>query len=861
MAVRSEVDGFGHTSQGVWAQTTNQQPSGNPQFLGSLLGFEYDLLGGGSLNRWTSLLTNIGMVEFLLIAALATLQWFLHRVRGAGWAALAFGVLGFASLAGKIISEVQPSAASLPWLYKSLLAIIFLMPYFLFRFAASFHPPRRIAHFLAAGLTIVVLGFTALLKYLPVSGMAPPPDYGAYRLAVVAQWTFLFLFVVIRLWRAGSGPSTTPSYRMRLLALATAGLNLQVIVSALGVTNTPSESLLVHAISVVMGFLFLGALVLPSFVQTLWNRGNAKDFMNAISELVSLRTKEAVASALLPHVRTLVGATSVAFVDDMGNLVAHCPADAPPPVAPVDDTKGSSDTIVVETLFGSGSRLIVRLSPYMPYFGRGELRKLDQLADLVGLAVDRCAWIEQERQIKAEMIHQALHDYLTGLPNRDLLMDRLAQALTGIERRSHALAVMFIDLDRFKLVNDRINHAAGDGVLTEVAARLTATLRTGDTVARVGGDEFIVVAEVEDETNAVLLAGRLRDAITEPIEVGARTLTTTASIGIAMAISSDQDPSQLLQNADKAMYVAKEAGRDRIQLFNERLRAQALEQSDFERDLRRAIDGNELRLEYQPIFRFSDGLAVGVEALVRWDHPERGVLQPESFIPWAEECGLIVPIDAWVLKEACAQAATWASVIPELLPFKLWVNKSPGTFLHGDVVGTIMSTLAATGLHPSLLGLEITESSFMADTERLRTMIAELRHEGISIAIDDFGTGYSSLGYLKRFPVDVVKIDRTFVAGIGAEPETSLVTAFLGMVRSLGVKAVAEGVESEEQGTWLTNAGCDYAQGYIYSLPLGADEATRVLVDSRAGIRVLSAMLGHDPLGLPRSPELETIEL
>jgi diguanylate cyclase (GGDEF)-like protein len=821
-------------------------------------------MGGGSLKQWTTLLANVGMVEFLLIAGLATLQWYLHRVRGAGWAALAFGVLGATALAGKIIAAVHPATAALPWLYKALIAVVFLMPYFLFRFSASFQRPRRVTNALAASLTLLVLCFTAFLKYLPGPGMAPPPDYTAYRLAVVGQWTFLVLFVVVRLWRAGSGRSTTASYRMRLLAIATAGLNLQIIVIALGVTQTSREALSLQALSVTMGCLFILALALPSFVQTLWTRADANDFMKAISELVSLRTKEAVASALLPHVCTLVGATSVAFVDDTGSIVASYPPDLPAPVAPFASEAHVSDTVVVETHFGTGCRLIVSLSPYMPYFGRSELRKLDQLANLVGLAVDRCAWIEQERQIKAEMIHQALHDYLTGLPNRDLLMDRLTQSLASIERRNHALSVMFIDIDRFKLVNDRINHAAGDAVLIEVAARLTATVRTSDTVARVGGDEFIVLAEVEDEDNALLLAGRIRDAVAVPIPIGERTLIATVSVGIAMTTTADLDPSQLLQNADKAMYVAKDSGRDRIQLFNDDLRAQALEQSDFERDLRRAIEGNELRLEYQPIFRFSDGLAVGVEALVRWDHPERGLLQPDSFVPWADECGLSVPLDAWVLREACAQASAWAQTIPELHPFKLWVNTASSAFLHRDVVGTVMDTLAATGLDPALLGLEISESSFISDTERLRTLLTELRAHGISVGIDDFGTGNSSLSYLKRFPVDVIKIDRAFISGIGEEPETSLVTAFLGMVKSLGVKAIAEGVESEEIGTWLTHAGCDYAQGFIYGLPQSGAAVTRVLVDSRAGIRVLSAMLGHDPLGPPRSlmsMEFETVDL
>jgi predicted signal transduction protein with EAL and GGDEF domain len=380
-----------------------------------------------------------------------------------------------------------------------------------------------------------------------------------------------------------------------------------------------------------------------------------------------------------------------------------------------------------------------------------------------------------------------------------------------------------------------MDHAAGDTVLKEIARRLAGMTRGADMVARVGGDEFVAFAEVDDEHGAAEIAERMREALTVPMAIGEKELSVTASIGVAVSRDRTDDPATLLRDADKAMYLAKQAGRDHVQVFNGTVRDYANEQIDLESELAHAIDVGQLTLVYQPIFRLADGVGVGVEALVRWQHPERGLLQPDSFIPLAEASGLIVPLGAWVLTEACRQAASWMEAVSGLEPFTMWVNKSAGEFHRTDVVRSVMDTLAVNGLSSSRLGIEVTESVFMSDTERLRTTMSDMRAKGVSIAIDDFGTGFSSLGYLERFPIDILKIDRSFVMGIGHEPGTALVTACLAMAHSLGIATVAEGVESREQGAWLTAAGCDDVQGFGYCRPVDADAAIAILVSSRQG--------------------------
>lgn len=774
-------------------------------------------------------LTNISMVEFVILAVLATVQWYRHRVIGAGWAALAFALLAVVALTSKIVTDFDPRLLLNTWFIKGLVAGIFLMPYCLFRFAASFRKPRRSTSYTAVALTLGILVFTAFLRYFPGPGQPNPPEYLAFRLAFVVQWGFLFSFVVYRLMMAGAGSGTMAAKRMRLLAVAVAGLDLQVIVAAFGLSGL-TYSLMSQAITVAMGALFLVALVVPSFLRVWWRKGEDLRFRRTVAELVSVGSAGEMASGLLPHVCELVGAAAAALIDDNGVIVAQFPA--------VDDAENGLDfsdgvsserasLVSVRTPFGPAHQLVVRVSPYMPYFGNDELRKLDELADMVGLAMERF-------ELAEEMVHLAHHDILTGLPNRALFMERLTEAVGYVGRRSDALAVMYIDLDRFKLVNDRIDHAAGDAVLVEVSQRLAGVMRATDTAARVGGDEFVAFAEVENENGGVEVAERIRQIICAPMCISDREMSVTASIGLVVTRKSSDEPINLLGDADRAMYLAKNTGRDHIQLFTGHIRDHAIERMNLERELDLAVLKGQLSLEYQPIFNLADGVAVGVEALVRWPHPQRGLLLGSTFVPVAEESGLIVSLGAWVLNEACRQAAAWLRTNPDLAPFALWVNKSAGEFHRTDLVRSVMDILALHGLAPSRLGIEVSESVFMTDTERLRTTTGELRARGVSIAIDNFGTGFSSLGYLERFPIDILKIDRSFVQGIGTEPGTTLVTACLAMAQSLGITTVAEGVESLEQGSWLNQAGCDLAQGFVYGRPMSANDAMRVLTSSQA---------------------------
>lgn len=793
----------------------------------------------------SAVLNNVALGQFFLLALVATHQWHRHRSRGAVWAALAFLVLGVVAVVDKVVTDTSPDLWTHPWFSKAVIGFIFLMPYCLFRFADSFHRSSRLVRAAAAVSTLGVIVFSELLRYLPFPGMAAPPDYLAYRIAVALQWGFLFTFVVVRLWKAGHGQTTTAANRMRLLAAATAGLDVQIVVGALGLSSHSAVALGGEYLSVAMGFLFLLAFVLPASLRSWWSRVEDTEFRETVADLITDGSSQDIARSLMRHVCGLTGGSSAVLLDAQGNLVACYPNDATSS-ADRQNPGNRAETLVVKARHGAGHQLTVQVSKYMPYFGRAELRKLQDLADLLDLAMERCALVKREREATLALAHQALHDPLTGLPNRDLFVDRLTQALAILQRHEGEAAVMFIDIDRFKLINDRFDHSTGDSVLIEMAHRLRSMARSGDTVARVGGDEFLAVVEVKNENEAKVVAERMRKALSAPLEIEDLSISVTASIGVVVTRRHDDDPARLMREADAAMYMAKEAGRDQVQLFDDDVRRRTLDVMDLERDLLRAIDAGELRLHYQPVFRLSDGLATGVEALVRWEHPELGLLAPDMFIPLAEESGLIVPLGAWVLTEACRQAAQWVEVLGTGEPFTMWVNKSAGQFYRVDVVKSVLNTLAAAGLDSSYLGVEITENVFMSDTEQLRTTLSDLKAHGLAIAIDDFGTGFSSLGYLKRFPVDVLKIDRSFVEGIGREPETSLVTACLAMAKSLDIGTVAEGVESLEQGAWLTGAGCDHAQGHGYCHPVEADAALAILMATRDGANHTMA-LAHSP--------------
>jgi len=434
--------------------------------------------------------------------------------------------------------------------------------------------------------------------------------------------------------------------------------------------------------------------------------------------------------------------------------------------------------------------------------------------------------LTDRKSAEAALVHQAFHDALTGLPNRALFLDRLRHALTGATRRGLDAAVLFLDIDRFKLVNDSLGHTLGDEVLNAVAERIQSVLRAADTVGRFGGDEFVILCEeVRDVAEAAAVADRVGEALSQPFRLGEREIALTASIGIALGSGGGDSAEALVRDADAAMYQAKDRGRDRIEVFGDDMRLEAIARLETKSDLRRAVETGGLVVYYQPVMALHSGRVVGVEALVRWPHPERGMVSPATFIPLAEDNGLILPIGALVLGESCTQVASWNGDHPRRPPLTLAVNLSARQLSAPGSANLLRRTLAASGLDPHLLCLEITESVLMDDTAGNRAVLAELKELGITLAVDDFGTGWSSLLYLRQFPVDLLKIDRSFVAGLGSSPaDTAIVAGVVGLAKGLGLAAVAEGVETAEQAFRLTQLGCQMAQGHYWSAARSATE-------------------------------------
>ena len=444
--------------------------------------------------------------------------------------------------------------------------------------------------------------------------------------------------------------------------------------------------------------------------------------------------------------------------------------------------------------------------------------------------------IERAR-VEARLVHQSLHDEMTGLANRALLFDRLKLALSRLDHHPALMALMFVDIDRFKIVNDSLGHQIGDELLIEVARRIESRFRRSDTVARVGGDEFVVLVEdLVDDATPARLAEELLATFSEPFACGGGIHRLTASVGVAVADSSCAGPELLLANADTAMYRAKERGRARWELFDDEMRTRLVTLFQLERGLSGAARDGELEVWYQPVVELRSARPIAVEALIRWRHPERGLIGPDEFLRVAEDSGQIEEIGGWVLAEACAQAERWAGT--GILPkgFTMWVNVSSRQ-LDGQALEQRIRDLLGTRRRTWVLGLEVTESALIQDLAQAAAVLAGLREWGIRVAIDDFGTGFSSLSWLRRMPIDQLKIDGSFVADLGERGgHSAIVQACLGLGQALGIGCTAEGVERPEQRRALEEMGCETAQGFLFSPPLAAAEAEQFL-RGRAGAR------------------------
>jgi diguanylate cyclase (GGDEF)-like protein len=428
--------------------------------------------------------------------------------------------------------------------------------------------------------------------------------------------------------------------------------------------------------------------------------------------------------------------------------------------------------------------------------------------------------------------HAAFHDSLTELPNRTLLADHLRLAIERARRRpEHLFAVLFLDLDRFKNINDSLGHAAGDCLLVETARRLEQCSRPADTVARLGGDEFAVLLDgLDSGRDAVRVAERVQEELMRPFRLGGHEVYTAASIGITLSTHGYDEPENVLRDADTAMYRAKEKGKARYELFDAEMHADALARLRLENDLRRAVEHREFEVYYQPVIALATGKLSGFEALVRWRHPERGIVAPSEFIPLAEETRLITEIGGWVLEDACRQMSEWRELIPAQQHLTLSVNLSSKQLAQPGFAEAVQRTLRETALPAHCLKLEITESAVMDNADGAASLLGQLRGLGIQLSIDDFGTGYSSLSYLHRFPVDTLKIDRSFVAKMTDNSENGeIVRTIVALASNLGMCVVAEGVETEEQHARLEALGCEYGQGYLYSRPVEAESALALI--------------------------------
>ncbi|MCC6178131.1 MAG: EAL domain-containing protein [Chloroflexi bacterium] len=558
-----------------------------------------------------------------------------------------------------------------------------------------------------------------------------------------------------------------------------------------------------------------------------------RSLIESVSDLISIVDADATIRYQSPSVERLLGYSQAELIGQSAFEIIH-PDDLPVVYAALTDCvleAGSDGPTEVRVRHKNGSWRVMETM-------RTDQRDNPAVRGIVVNSRD----VTERKALEARLSHLAFHDPLSGLANRALFMDRLEHALVRTSRANRSVAVLILDLDNFKVINDSLGHQSGDELLRTAAGRIRDCLRAGDSAARLGGDEFTILLEdIPDVYTAVQVAERLAECLKTPIQLAERELTVTASIGISVGTSGEDTPGQLMSNADLALYRAKARGKSCYALFDEEMSGAAVERLDLEIALRRAIEQDELRIQYQPIVDLVSGAVVELEALVRWEHPSRGLLAPDTFIPLAEETGLIVPIGQRVLYEACRQGRAWRQASPEGVSPVVCVNLSARQFQEPGLADDVAHTLRASGLPPSGLRLEITESVVMADADVATRTLGRLRGLGVELAIDDFGTGYSSLSYLKRFPVDALKIDRSFVGGLGRDlHDTAIVRSVVALATTLNLTVVAEGIETVEQAVDLRALGCERGQGFYFARPLPPE--------------AVPALLGHSlPLATPAS--------